>query len=238
MKCFSNSFSLLLFFFQLLNASAQNNLTIRYALSAGDYKETQVPREQNSAYFPKTKKGEKLYRFFSPGRDHEVFSSQISKRHEDLYQKFRQEYKGQDVNQVNFANYAKDHDSYYYTAMGYLAPAIKFDFIGATKEYVLDSIEIEVLGFEEYRGGGGGFFNDDAYYDILLPHRGGTRVLAVGKKLRFNGSGSATLRFWSDNFYQVVGFCPMGCYTINIKFHFLSDNRKVVVASGLFKIDV
>ena len=122
--------------------------------------------------------------------------------------------------------------------MSKLGPKLKFDFIGSTKEYVLDSIEVEVLSFEEYRGGGGGFYNNDAWYDVQLHHSGGVSGFAVSTKLRFTGSGSATLRFWSDNFYKGVGLTPTGCYTLSIKFCFLVENKKVIVSTGVFKIDV
>ena len=94
-----------------------------------------------------------------------------------------------------------------------------FDFTGRSEtEYVLDTIEIRTIDFEEYRGGG--FFNNEAWYDILLRHTLGIHVYDVDRRLRFTGSGRAVLRFWSDNWYPNVGMAPQGCYFIDITFVF------------------
>src|SRR5262249_6712293 len=75
-----------------------------------------------------------------------------------------------------------------------LAPTLYFDFVGASgREYVLDSLEVVTMSFDEYSGGG--FFDSEAWYDVTLQHRPGKQEIGVNKRLRFTGSGRAQLRF-------------------------------------------
>lgn len=117
-----------------------------------------------------------------------------------------------------------------------MAPVLYFDFIGNSQKYVLESIEIKTIDFDEYMGGG--FFLNNAWYDIELKHEKGKHLYKVDKKLQFNGSGRAQLRFWSDNYYESMGMSPMGCYLISLKFNFISNGKMISVETEPFKIDV
>ena len=161
----------------------------------------------------------------------------FSERHWKLWDKFEKQ-PGSDSRQtkLDFVKFAKDNDSYYYGLAKSLAPRLYFDFIGESKEYVLESIEVKTISFVEYSGGG--FSDNEAWYDIELKHRPGTYIYPVDSKLRFTGSGRAVLRFWSDNYYKGAGMTPSGCYTISIKFNFLVNGQKTSISSGVFKMDV
>ena len=158
-------------------------------------------------------------------------------RHWKLWDEFKKQ-SSSDSSQtkLNFVKFAKDKDPYYYGIAKSLAPRLYFDFIGETKEYVLKSIEVTTISFEEYSGGG--FSDNEAWYDIELKHLPGTYIYLVDSKLRFTGSGRAVLRFWSDNYYKGASMTPSGCYMISIKFNFLINGQKTSVSTGTFKIDV
>lgn len=136
-----------------------------------------------------------------------------------------------------YIEYLKVSDPYILAALRNLAPVLYFDFMGAGEsEYVLQAIEVRTIAFVEYAGGG--FSDKQAWYDIVLSTKPGAKQYEVGSKLRFRGSGRAELRLWSGNYHPNMNSSPMGCYTIDITFHFLSDGRPTKVATGIFKIDV
>jgi hypothetical protein len=158
-------------------------------------------------------------------------------RHHPLWEKYIETIgENSELDKENFNLFVKREDPYFYGMAQRMAPVLYFDFVGLNKEYVLETIEIETINFNEYKGGG--FFQNNAWYDIELKHEEGIHTYAVNKKLRFVGSGRAELRFWSDNYYKNVGLSPMGCFTINIKFNFIYDGKKVSVQTNPFLIDV
>jgi hypothetical protein len=119
------------------------------------------------------------------------------------------------------------------------APRLYFDFTSAgTDEVVLEKVEVTTIRFSEYKGGG--FAEREAWYDILLSHRPGTKVYLPEPRLVFTGHGRVVLRLWSDNFYPPpLGWvAPMGEYTLDIAFVFTAAGKSISVRTGPFKIDV
>jgi hypothetical protein len=221
--------------FQTLT-SAQNKLTIRWGLESGLRTETKATGRQNAASWPATGRNEKLYRYFKAANEYPTLS-EMMRRHNDLWRDYRATLpNSQRPDKKAYLQFARTKDPYFIGLVEKLAPVLYFDFIGTSgKEYVLDSIRIRTLSFEEYSGGG--FSQDEAWYDLTLP-KIGERRFAVGSKLRFTASGRAKLRLFSSNYYPGVGLTPMGCYMIDIQFNFFVDNTPIAVSTGPFKIDV
>lgn len=216
----------------------QTKLTVKWGIeNEGLFKETMATKEQNSAVFPKAKPNDKKYRFINTTSMYNDVVQIFFERHGKLWDEFKKQSNGDSSQtKLNFVKFAKDKDPYYYGIAKSLAPRLYFDFIGETKEYVLESIEVTTISFEEYRGGG--FSDNETWYDIELKHRPGTYIYPVDSKLRFTGSGRTVLRFWSDNYYKGAGMTPSGCYMISIKFNFLINGQKTSVSTETFKIDV
>jgi hypothetical protein len=158
-------------------------------------------------------------------------------RHEEAWRAFRKE-QGLAQTQEQFVRYKEQNDPACRQFGKEVAPQLYFDFTADTNgTYVLERLEITTLAFDEYKGGG--FLGGEAWYDILLSHKPGTKSYDVGKRLTFQGTGRAVLRFWSDNFYPSSGWsAPMGGYIIDIKFVFTVNGRSVAVSTGPFVIDV
>lgn len=119
------------------------------------------------------------------------------------------------------------------------APRLYFDFTSpGADEVVLDRVEVTTIRFSEYKGGG--FAEREAWYDILLSHKPGTKTYRPEPRLVFTGHGRVVLRLWSDNFYPppAAWVAPMGEYTLDIAFVFTTHGRTVTVRTGAFKIDV
>jgi hypothetical protein len=118
------------------------------------------------------------------------------------------------------------------------APSLYFDFVApSNQQIILESVEVETLGFSEYKGGG--FVEKEGWYDILLANKVGRKLYDVEPRLVFTGAGRATLRFWSDNFYPTMGWmAPMGEYKLKITFIFSTDKGTEKVSTDVFKIDV
>ncbi len=216
----------------------QNKLKLDWGLESTQYfQEVLVPRGYSSAIRAEAKEGEKLYRFFKVNDAYDRNIIDVFTRHRnvwDLYVETLAE--GEKPDRMDFIAYAKSNDPFYLGRVESMAPVLYFDFVGNSQEYVLESIEINTIDFEEYMGGG--FFLNTAWYDIELKHQIGKHTYPVNKKLKFNGSGRAELRFWSDNYYENMGMSPMGCYLIKIKFNFTSNGKLISVETEPFKIDV
>jgi hypothetical protein len=216
----------------------QPKLSVKWGIENTEFfKESQATKEQNSAFFPNAKKSDKKYRFINTTSMYNDVIQKFFERHWKLWNKFKKQ-SSQDtmLTKLNFVKYAKSEDPYYYGIAKSLAPRLYFDFIGESQEYVLESIEIKTISFDEYSGGG--FSDKEAWYDIELKHIPGIYIYPVDSKLRFTGSGRTVLRFWSDNYYKAAGMTPSGCYMVSIKFNFLINGIKTSVSTEPFKIDV
>jgi len=139
----------------------------------------------------------------------------------------------------NYMRYLRREDPSCVGQFKKTAPRLYFDFSGtAAEEMVLERVEIKTLRFSEYKGGG--FAEREAWYDILLSHKPGTKVYTPEPRLVFAGHGRVVLRLWSDNFYppSLGWVAPMGEYKIDIRFVFSTGGKSVTVDTGPFKIDV
>lgn len=222
------------------NAVAEdNNFHVKWGLeNPYFYSELKATKRQNAAMWPPVENGEVLYRYFTIREHDSTFwrkAEPLFSRHHKLWNQYQSQQKK--PNREDYLRFVRSQDPFFAGSIKEMAPVLFFDFIGiGAKEYVLDSIEVNTVDFEEYAGGG--FFDKAAWYDIVLSTRAGIKRYEVDKKLRFNGSGRAELRFWSDNYYPTMGMAPMGCFTIDITFHFLVDGKRESVTTGVFKIDV
>ncbi|TKC59202.1 hypothetical protein FBD94_16860 [Pedobacter hiemivivus] len=229
---------LILFWAQIAQAQ-RSELTLKWGLQGSKllFEEKTATKGQNSAIHPPRKKNEKLYRFIAPSGDYNDIFQPIAERHHILWEKFMTTKPDESKIQKLYSDYTKKHDPYLSSSTTSLAPRLYFDFIGkSNKVYILQSITVETINFEEYSGGG--FINNLAWYDIVLNHKIGTKIYPVDKQLTFNTNGRAELRFFSDNYYPSFGMAPMGCYTIRIRFNFESDKKLVSASTEIFKIDV
>ena len=217
---------------------AQSKLTVKWGIENKDlFQETKATSEQTSAYFPEAKPNDKKYRFINAAPKYNKVAQIFFERHWQLWKEFEKQPKTSATpTKQDFVKFAKEKDPYYYGIAKSLSPSLYFDFVGESKEYVLESIEVKIISFDEYKGGG--FSDNEAWYDIELKHMPGTYIYPIDKKLRFTGSGRAILRFCSDNYYENVGLTPVGCYMISIKFNFLIDGIKTSVTTEKFMIDV
>ena len=202
------------------------------------YSELKATKRQNAGWWPPVENGEALYRYFTIKEHDSTFwrkAEPLFSRHHKLWDKYRTLQKN--PNREDYLRFARARDPFFAGSIKEMAPVLFFDFIGiGAKEYVLEAIEVNTVGFEEYAGGG--FFDKAAWYDIILSTKVGIKRYQVDKKLRFNGSGRSELRFWSDNYYPTMGMAPMGCFTIDITFYFLVDGKRESLSTGVFKIDV
>ena len=200
------------------------------------FKESQEKAEVKEA-MKTSKKEPQMYRFFTPSDEYERVIMRVFARHNRLWNSFRPVATDVAAKKAEFSSLIEREDPLLLGWVRDLAPRLYFDFIGSgNQHHVLESISIKTINFDEYKGGG--FAEKEAWYDIELCHKPGTKVYPVDKKLRFDGSGRAVLRFWSDNYYEGMGMSPMGCYTIDVTFNFLVDGEKQSVSTGPFKIDV
>lgn len=238
MKC-SNSALSAVFLLLLCSPAVSEELRIEWGIERpAFYTEREATARQNAAVNSPRQPNERQYRYFTiadNGYEHLTATERVAKRHWGLWSLYKKT--TQSPSPEGYAAFSNKRDPYFAGSVRELAPVLFFDFIGAaTREYVLERIEVQTIEFEEYRGGG--FTDKEAGYDVVLSHKPGTKTHPVERKLRFSGSGRAELRLWSDNFYKNVGLTPMGCYMINITFHFLSDGKPTKVSTGPFKIDV
>jgi hypothetical protein len=220
---------------------AQPRLKLKFGLESTDlHVEEKAGPSGNASVKTPRKKGAASYRFFTVNPSwHKTFLA-ATERHAKLWTLLEKESKARPfrIEQAEFAKLVKDRDPYLAGMVTGLAPRLYFEFTDGVPgtEYVLESIDINTLEFDEYRGGG--FFDKEAWYDILLRHKPGMYSHDVGKRLRFKDSGRAVLRFWSDNWYPQVGMAPQGCYLIDITFVFTIGGTIEKVSTGPFKIDV
>lgn len=224
--------------FPILQLRAQETLTMSWGLENTkffqEYKSTQ---EQNPALHPDIKKKDSSHRAIGPNAKYNEVIQEFFQRHEILWKDFiKDKRQNEEPSKLEFIKFASEKDDYFVGLTKSLAPTLYFDFIGLSKEYVLESITISTINFNEYQGGG--FSINEAWYDIELKHKVGEYTYNVDKKLKFTGSGRAILRFWSDNYSPRHGMTPSGDYKINIKFNFLVDGKKVSVSTGIFNMDV
>ncbi|WP_321493727.1 hypothetical protein [uncultured Desulfobacter sp.] len=222
------------------SASADPNLTMQWGLeNKRFFQETEVPADASSAIRAQAKPGEALYRFFQINDYYNDVIMGVFRRFHESWNKYS-ENKSSDVSIVKkeFSGYLRRNDPRLSSIIQQMAPTVYFDFLGDSGvQYVLQEIEIKTIRFEEYAGGG--FADNEAWYDIELKHLEGIYKYPIGgKKLRFTGSGRTVLRFWSDNYYESMGMAPMGCYDIDITFHFFVNGSRISISSGRFKIDV
>jgi hypothetical protein len=219
------------------HTKAQNGLTVTWGLQNTEYYMEKKSQDLTAANNFQPVKNGKEYRDFVPGKNYNQVITPLFERIQDLWKKFNTSLpKGAIPTKLEFVKFARNEDPYFAGEATKLAPVLYFDFIGQSKEYILMSITITTIRFDEYMGGG--FSMSDAWYDIELKHKKGDFTYNVEKKLRFTGSGRAELRFWSDNYSKQNGMTPSGEYNINIRFNFLVDGKLVSVSTGMFKIDV
>jgi hypothetical protein len=234
-----HSSAVLMLLIMVQGAIANDRLVIKGGLEKPEfYSEMQATQRQNAGWWPPRKKGEKLYRYFTVKEHDGTYEDRarpLFQRHSTLWASYRKQ--APKPSQEGYLQFVNDQDPFFAGSVKALAPVLYFDFIGSSgKEYVLEAVEVRIVAFEEYAGGG--FFTKEAWYDITLRHQPGAKRYEVEKKLQFVGSGRAELRFWSDNYYPSMGMAPMGCYTIEIVFHFRVDGKSSSVSTGIFKIDV
>lgn len=219
-------------------AFAQNQeLSLKWGVEDSPlFHETKATSRQNHASVPPAGPHEKLYRYVTITPAYKKASSPIWTKHDSLWKEFVKSKPTARTPQL-YMDYAKKNYPYIVASANLLAPQLHFNFMGkSNKVYILQSISVKTKAFEEYSGGG--FVNEEAWYDIVLNHHHGTKEYTVNNQLRFTASGTATLRFFSDNFIQTAGMAPMGCYMLTITFNFLSDGKIISVATEPFKIDV
>jgi hypothetical protein len=225
-------------FFSCLISNAQVSLKLTWGLENTEYfQETKSTKGESPAYHSKAKNHDKYYREFIHDSKYNNDNYEFLKRRYKLWEAFEESTaSNKERTKINFLKYVENRDPYFVGMVKRLAPQLYFDFVGISKQYVLESITIATVNFEEFKGGG--FSTNEAWYDIELKHKIGEYTYLVDKKFRFSGSGHAVLRFWSDNYYPSFGMTPSGKYTINVKFNFDVDGRKVSVSTGIFKISV
>lgn len=234
-------------------AAQENPLQMRWGLESSYYfEEIQANANGNSAIVSEVDSTKPVYRFFTPTNAHtealtgwilpKVRRAQAQFENTPAARQAGTKVAGKDERAVMldrnkaFMAFLKKEDPLTTVDLKELAPKLYFRFSGMKDaQYVLEEIEIETIRFKEYLGAG--FFDKHAWYDILLCHAEGVKKHEVQSALRFDGSGSCVLRFWSDNFKE-NSEAPMGCYDIDIKFHFQANGKRVTVSTGRFKIDV
>jgi hypothetical protein len=221
-------------------ASYSQKLKLVWGIENSEYfKESKVDKEGTGAIHTTPKKGAKLYRFVSSSDLYRPILFEFFDRHHKLWDNFikqNPQIRTNVNNKTDFITFAKKEDPYYLGLTKKLAPQLYFDFTGGNQEYTLESISIQTISFEEYKGGG--FSQNEAWYDIILKHIPGIYTYNVDKKLAFNTNGRAVLRFWSDNYYVNMGLTPTGCYTLKITFNFIANGIKESVSTEVFKMDV
>lgn len=183
-----------------------------------------------------TKQRPRTYRFFTTGDAYERIIMRVFERHHSVWSSFKPTGVDLAEKKAEFSAFLAARDPLLQGWIRDLAPRLYFDFLGASgQEYVLESISVKTISFDEYKGGG--FTEKEAWYDIELSHTTGMKTYPVEGKLRFEGSGRAVLRFWSDNYYESMGMSPMGCYTIDLTFNFLVNGKRRSISTGPFKLD-
>ncbi len=227
---------LVLCVFSQLDVLSQE-LLLEMGLDSGSfYMETTAMRNETSAMRLPSKDTTK-YRFFKPDDLHEKVQYQLGLRHNSLWAGYSSSYETDERSREGYMKYARERDEYFITFANLLAPTLYFDFFGESgKEYILLYIIVKTIRYDEYRGGG--FSNNEAWYDIELRSKKGTKRYPIDKKLRFTGSGRVELRFWNDKFYKSVGQSPIGNYFIELTFVYLSNSKKIKVKTEPFKLDV
>lgn len=199
------------------------------------YKETIATAEQNRAVSRDSTPGDRLYRYFTATDMHDDVTAYALTRHWPLWKEFKET--GSALTNERYGRFLQDRDPTLLSTLRAGAPRLYFDFIGdGDAEYVLTDIHVVTIHFYEYAGGG--FADQEAWYDIVVPHSPGERSYKVDRKLRFRGSGRAVLRLWSDNFYSSAGLTPQGCFLMRISFRFLVNGDAVDVTTPDFKIDI
>jgi len=221
----------------LASATSSQSLSLKYGLESRHH--TESNNLGMNQEWPEAKKifSRKRVRFFQERLPHDRLMDCFS-RHWTAWEKFQKVSGTSAATQDQFNRYKQQNDPGCSQFAKEIAPQLYFDFTAPGSEnYVLEKIEVNTLGFGEYKGGG--FFEREAWYDILLSNKPGIKTYDVDRRLTFQRTGRAVLRFWSDNFYPNAGWmAPMGAYILDIKFIFSANGRKVAVSTGPFMIDV
>lgn len=227
----------LLFFFAcefLVLGQQKNQLRIDWGLQNTDVFEDVIERGKDSI------------RVFAPKPDsiNESLSEECATRHKKLWGQYLDSCRvnSKKPDRQEFTKIKKERDGF---CMGYkskIAPVLYFDFISSesSDQYVLYSIEIEVLRRSNIRGAEGGFINSEAWYDIVLPEfERGIKSYPVHKKLTFRGNGRVQLRFWPGLVEASQGWLSRPCrYLVDVTFKFLVNGKYVENKTTPFAIDV
>ena len=206
------------------------------------YHESRRGYQEDAAYHPE-EQGEK-YRTFGFSNAQDVLPPMFKcfERHFELWKQYQYIIKNRDgspkPDRKDFERFKSEQDPTCDQHAKKQAPVLYFDFVASSSDqYVLEAIEVTTIRFSEYRGGG--FSAGQAWYDITLQHKEGTKRYDVAKRLVFSGHGRCELRFWSDNYFDTQGWiAPMGEYLIDIRFLFSTGGRSISVSTGQFKMDV
>lgn len=231
-------------------AEAQQ-LSLKWGLE-NTWSYSEVRRSEGEDLSVRSKSTDKKYRAFEfKEKSEEVLKPFLGclQRHEDLWRRYeanviKKKYPAglpkekHEAEQKEFESYKKDNDPFCREQAKKQAPRLYFDFVANTADsYVLEKIEVNTLNYSEYRGGG--FAEKEAWYDLILSPKKGIKAYEVEPRLVFSNTGRVQLRFWSGNFYPIVGWmAPMGEYTLEIIFAFTVKGRTVRVKTGAFKMDV
>jgi hypothetical protein len=221
-----------------LDIYARPGVTVGWGLDGvGRYvekKDTIVQATVNGA----KKRGKiETFRHFQPNENYYTLIDEFYKRHGALLDNFRKISKDSEgIDKKKFGEYCEKEDPRFVAIARELAPSLRFDFIGAIKNYILDSIQIRTKIFEEFKGGGFSFTSE--WYDIELRHKVGSHTYVLDHPMVFNGRGQVVLRFWSDNYNCFYASTPVGCYTIEITFFLQVDGKRISISTGSFMIDV
>jgi hypothetical protein len=221
-----------------LTAPISTPKQLKWGLESRWHDEIQAPAEFNAAMKIKSRKGERLYRYFMVSKAYDYMLEPVIRQYWELWRQYEKTLaNGQNPERKEFLRFAKNADPSFIYQTKELAPVLYFDFKGKSNtDYILDSIIVKTIDFDEY--GGGGFSDREEWYDIELRHEPGVRTYNVEQKLRFTASGRAQLRLWSDNYSTRFALAAMGCYMIDIQFNFSVDGETVSFRTGPFKIDV
>jgi len=218
-------------------AQGQAPLALRWGLE-NTFSYTEGVRPQDVDASGRAKGGRTVRAFEFKEADPKVREPMLKcfQRHDQLWDEFRK--RPPPAGQEAFEAFKRERDPFCDQFARQLAPRLYFDFSASgAEQYVLQAIEVRTLRFDEFKGGG--FAQQEAWYDIVLPHKPGTRRYPVDKRLAFTGTGRCELRLWSGNQYPAQGWlAPMGEYTVDIRFIFSAGGREVSVATGPFKVDV
>jgi hypothetical protein len=217
-----------------------SEIALKWGLENKKYfQEIKAPENASSSMQTKARPNENQYRFFRINDYYNKKIMSVFERFNPIWSEYSERNQSDTpLVKKKFSDYLHKKDLLLSTTIHEMAPTLFFDFTGKSNtQYILDEIEIQTIRFDEYKGGG--FSENEAWYDIELKHQVGTYKYKIDEgRLRFTGSGRTVLRFWSDNYISSMGMSPMGCFDINITFHYIANGKRISVSTGRFKIDV